>query len=205
MLQRVDPNREDIGPLSESLRRMDFQADFRTPMGFQNVYRVPGRDDLLMRASGAVYAVFPQSVYVATGDGLAATVPPGTVFSIGQPGPWLMPLEGSQPAGFLPQDGRPAAPAKEAVGADAAVVTAVQGRVIPRRSTFVVGDAWDRDGAPQYGREEEADVAATRREIVRAMPPDPSTFLKTIVTDEAYRCARLAELLQRAALASRDG
>ena len=79
MLQRVDPTLGDVSPLGESLREVNMQADFRVPTGFQNVYRVPGRDDLLMSANGAMYAIFPQSSYLATSQGMVATVPAGTV------------------------------------------------------------------------------------------------------------------------------
>lgn len=79
----VDPAVGDVSPLSASFR--DMRVDLRQPVGFEHVYRVPGRDDLLMRSSGALSAVFPQSAYVRTSAGLLAVIPAGTVFYIGDP------------------------------------------------------------------------------------------------------------------------
>ena len=60
-----------------------------SPSAFRNVYKVPGRDDLLMRTDGALYAVFDQSVYVrdpkAKGNVLKPIIPAATVFYIGKP------------------------------------------------------------------------------------------------------------------------
>jgi hypothetical protein len=80
----VDQGREDVGALGTSLRMEG--VDMRLPTGFQRVYRVPGRDDLLMRGNGALFAIFPESVYRATRNGRVAVAPPGTVYSIGMPG-----------------------------------------------------------------------------------------------------------------------
>jgi hypothetical protein len=80
----VDQGREDVGALGTSLRMEG--VDMRLPAGFQRVYRVPGRDDLLMRGNGALFAIFPESVYRATRNGRVAVAPPGTVYSIGMPG-----------------------------------------------------------------------------------------------------------------------
>jgi hypothetical protein len=73
----VDQGREDVGALGTSLRMEG--VDMRLPAGFQRVYRVPGRDDLLMRGNGALFAIFPESVYRATRNGRVAVAPPGTV------------------------------------------------------------------------------------------------------------------------------
>lgn len=80
-LERVDQGIADRGSLSTSLRQID--SGLQQPNGFQQLYRVPGGSGDLMRVDGALYAVFPQSVYSSTEDGMVADIPPGTVFYIG--------------------------------------------------------------------------------------------------------------------------
>jgi len=81
-LEPVDQTVEDTGVLSTSLRHQI--SGLRHPAGFTSVYRVPGRDDLLMRADGGLYAVFPQSIYLNQKAGLTAVMPPNTVFHMGR-------------------------------------------------------------------------------------------------------------------------
>ena len=81
-LRPLDASVEDVGPLSHSLRRVD--SGLRQPTSFENVYRLPG-SSLLARADGALYAVFPQSVYANTQQGQFPLIPAGTVFHIGTP------------------------------------------------------------------------------------------------------------------------
>jgi hypothetical protein len=80
----VDPTVGDRHSLSESLRVMPVDL---SPHGFDRVYAVPGRDDLLMRTNGALYAVFSQSIYGR--DPKKGTtrvlIPASTVFYIGKP------------------------------------------------------------------------------------------------------------------------
>lgn len=79
-LQLVDPGHSDVSPLAESIWR-DLRLDLRAPSGFQSIYQVPGRDDLFMRASGGVFAVFPRSDYGYSEDeGVFPLIPPDTVF-----------------------------------------------------------------------------------------------------------------------------
>ena len=58
---------------------------------------IEGGGEILSYIGDAVLAIFPQSVYLRTEDGMAATVPPGTTFAIGMPGPWAMPPRHIQP------------------------------------------------------------------------------------------------------------
>ena len=51
-LEVVDQGVEDRGGIEKSFRVMPL--DLRVPSGFQQVYRVPGSDDLLMRGNGAL-------------------------------------------------------------------------------------------------------------------------------------------------------
>lgn len=80
----VDSTVADRHSLSQSLRMMPVDL---SPHGFERVYEVPGRDDLLMRSNGALYAVFSQSTYGR--DPKRGTtrvlIPASTVFYIGQP------------------------------------------------------------------------------------------------------------------------
>lgn len=83
-LEVVEAGSEDVGPLSTTLR--DDPFDMRVPTGFSRVYRVPGRDDLLMRGNGALFVVFDESVYRRTRRGTMPVVGDGAVFHIGMPG-----------------------------------------------------------------------------------------------------------------------
>ena len=82
--QQVDPSTADRNSLSGSLRVMPVDL---SPHGFERVYSVPGRDDLLMRSNGALYAVFSQSVYSRDPrkGNLRVMIPASTVFYIGKP------------------------------------------------------------------------------------------------------------------------
>src|SRR6188768_1533370 len=55
-LQPVEQGVGDVSPLGDSLRQLT--PSLSPNRGFQEVYRDPRRVDLLMRASGALYAVF---------------------------------------------------------------------------------------------------------------------------------------------------
>lgn len=83
LLRPLDQGVADVTPLSESLRVREL--DLQSPIGFAEVYQVPGRPDWLMRASGALYAVFPHSVYLPTEIGAMPVIPNNTVFYIGWP------------------------------------------------------------------------------------------------------------------------
>jgi hypothetical protein len=85
----VDEGVGDFNPLATSLRVID--AGLAVASGFEQVYRVPGRDDRFMRVQGGVYAVFPNSVYSRTST--KASVPPGTTFYIGSPAFQFIELE----------------------------------------------------------------------------------------------------------------
>ena len=210
LLQRVDQTRGDVGPLSDSLRDVNMQTELRTPFGFQNVYRVPGRNDLLMRASGGIYAVFPQSVYVATDQGLTAQVPPGTFFTIGPPSNWMLPLRSLGPSLVLERADRVGGTSARSVAAQqgqAGNALALDNRVALRQG-ILVNDELNTalTGTAEGGFLVNDDNRPIElHQAVLATPPDPSGMLRTIVTDEAYRSQRLAELLHMAAKALRSG
>lgn len=61
-----------------------------SPHGFDKTYEVPGRDDLLMRRNGAVYAIFDNMEYERDKrfkyhKVFKAVVPAATIFYIGKP------------------------------------------------------------------------------------------------------------------------
>lgn len=88
-LQAVDPGRADTGGLETSLRSLPF--DLRLPTGFERVYRVPGRDDLYMRANGALYAVFSKGVYEGARGREVPLATTDLVYHIGMPEPAKVP------------------------------------------------------------------------------------------------------------------
>jgi hypothetical protein len=95
-LRAVDQGRDDLGGLATSFRMEPL--DLRLPTGFGRVYEVPGEDSdapggRLMRGNGALFAIFPRSTYRFDANGPRASVPPGTVFSIGMPGPSALDLK----------------------------------------------------------------------------------------------------------------
>ncbi len=105
-LEIVDAGSEDVGPLGASLRKT--ATDPRMPTGFQRVYRVPGEDDKFMRGNGALFAVFPASVYQRTPRGFLPTTPAGTVYRIGMPGELHVAPRAASPRLLAPEqiDGR---------------------------------------------------------------------------------------------------
>ncbi|MHC5003696.1 MAG: hypothetical protein ACYTJ0_11285 [Planctomycetota bacterium] len=84
-LEPVDQMIADRSVLSTSLRVRE--AGLQEPSGFSSLYRLtdPEGQELLMRADGGLYAVFPQSVYAPTRRGLVPVIPAGTRFYIGPP------------------------------------------------------------------------------------------------------------------------
>lgn len=123
-LEVVDQGVEDRGGLEKSFRVLPL--DMRAPSGFQQVYRVPGRDDLLMRGNGALFAVFPRSAYMRTAFGAIPVAPADVHFSIGMPGGFNF------PGGSLTGDGAPP---------DPRIATRIDSRVRPKPAAPVVADA----------------------------------------------------------------
>ena len=80
-LKPVEQSVEDVSQLSTSFRYIE--PGLLQPSGFDQVYRYSGRTDFFVRIDGATHAVFPRSTYVPSRQGDIATIPPGTVFYIG--------------------------------------------------------------------------------------------------------------------------
>jgi len=79
----------DISPLSVSLRQLE--PDFSAPQQFDRVYTSPDFPGMYLRINGALTAVFPQSEYIITNDGISPILPRNTEFFIGLP-PRLTPI-----------------------------------------------------------------------------------------------------------------
>ncbi|MBC24238.1 MAG: hypothetical protein CMJ32_10030 [Phycisphaerae bacterium] len=82
-----DEGVSDVNTLSRSLRILPEGLDLSG--GFRRVYQVPGRMDLLMRSNGGLHAIFNESVYMRSKNGIDVPVPPDTIFFIGNPNPLI--------------------------------------------------------------------------------------------------------------------
>lgn len=109
-LEIVEQGVGDRGGLVTSTRVLP--VDLRLPSGFGVVYRSPEGDGNLMRGNGALFAVFPRSLYRSSAVGAIPVVPAGVVYSIGMPGPVSYPggaLQEKPAAGEQPEEERPTA------------------------------------------------------------------------------------------------
>jgi hypothetical protein len=196
-LSEVEQAVGDLGPLSASLR--DLQPDLRHPVGFDAVYRVPGREDLLMRVSGGLYAVFPRSVYAQTQQGQIPLIPYGTTFFIGPPDTSALPQEptvpGPPPGQVLGDRYQARQPylGLETLPLDLRVDTAASPDAPVTRRAGDPGPPGQLTRGPvqatptQHLPPREAGVPVIRKDAPQ-----------TIATDEVYRSKRLAELVRRA-------
>jgi hypothetical protein len=177
----IDQGVGDAGPLSTSLR--ETHPGLRQPTGFDNVYHVPGRDDLFMRMDGGMVAVFPRSTYVRKSGRNSATVPPGTVFYIGIPTHLAMNAPDS--AGVLP-------------GWQFRLATRIAPEVDQPQSTQTnkLNRGFDERRQSQQSSSINASASDDAREVA-----SPTVF--TIANDQAYRARRVQQLLQQAAGSSR--
>ncbi len=126
----------DRNSLSHSLRVMPVDL---SPHGFERVYAVPGRDDLLMRTNGALYAVFDQSTYTRDPQkrgALRAVIPAATVFYIGRPDFRTIRSTGMRDLDFVPGDASRAARPSSALGSMHGV-TRLEGAPIDGRAKDV--------------------------------------------------------------------
>lgn len=182
-LKPIDHSVADVNELAASLR--DFSVDLRLPLGFQQVYEMPHQPGMLMRMSGAVYAVFPNSTYARTPVGPLATIPPGTVFYIGLP-----------PA--TNQEELEDAPWPGAVDLHRSRVHhRTQNGRIERHINRTVNDSTLTSAASGTSASEgDSPSLARSGQDTTSDLPQP-----TLITDEQYRARRVAELLQRAAQA----
>jgi len=149
-LEVVDQGIEDRGGIEKSFRVLPL--DLRAPTGFQQVYRVPGRDDLMMRGNGALFAVFPRSAYMRTAFGTIPLAPADVHFSIGMPGGFTF------PGGSLKDDGLPP---------DPRIAKRVDSRVRPTPVTLFV-DPSTNHGDPATERVNEMPAISEAPKAARA-------------------------------------
>jgi len=183
-LRAIDPNVADVNPMSASLR--DTRIDLRQPLGFTDVYRVPGQPGLLMRSSGAIFAVFPNSVYARTPTGPLALVPPGTVFYIGLP-----------PA--APTAGESISPHHSAV--DTRIESQQETRITTSTNSRIDTLLAEQPRATSQIAKSSLPTAAAAQTSFLRLEPETAISLPTVANDEGYRVKRLSELLERAAKA----
>jgi hypothetical protein len=177
----LDASVEDVGPLSVSLR--DYLTDLRQPTGFEHVYRIGEQDDLLMRISGGLHAVFPRSVYADTRFGPLPRIPPGTFYFLGEPSREELMLLGYGAAGLPP-------PREDRSGL--------------RLSSRIDAQPFDEGAADRHEPQSPAAERTVYAVPQRTMPPvvehdgDAGPAAR-IISDPDYRSLRLRALMQRAA------
>jgi hypothetical protein len=177
----------DSNVLSTSLRVLEPGLD--VPTGFEQVYNVPGREDLRMRVNGGLYAVFPESAYIVSGSVAVALIPAGTVFFIGEPSSEAIRAMGRGDDTFAGEQ------------ADRAQHLRLDRRIVP---LLYEPQRIERLMVPQANPETHrvarwsGPTGFVTGEIEEPTGPAPVT----IVTDAAYRSRRIRELMQAAAHAN---
>lgn len=84
----VDAGIEDRGALSDSFRVE--QHNMQQDHAFEKLYKIAGSEDVYVRKSGGLSAVFRTSAYMQTSKGDIPIVPAGTVYYIGEIPPELI-------------------------------------------------------------------------------------------------------------------
>ena len=196
---QVDAAVADRNSLSTSLRAMPVDL---SPHGFQRVYSVPGRDDLLMRSNGALYAVFSQSSYARDPrrGNAVVTVPASTVFYIGRPNFATIRSTGVRDVSLVREQDAPsgsaAAPLASVHGVRRIDASPIDGRA-DRPGAARVDDAGDgrfravHEDVPARGPDPAAPVPAAAAPSVPAPAPD------TRATRPGF-AERIDELMRRA-------
>lgn len=180
-LKPLDQTVEDTSPLSRSLRHIE--RGLREPTAFEQVYRFSGREDMLVRIDGGIFALFPRSMYTPGENGTVPAIPAGTVFHIGYPD---LELFGQVVASTGQSEHR--------VGGDP-FDARLNLRVDPRRGEqiavrpIVLGTS--TVPFTGLGKQRSERVPKTVRQSVAP----------TIVTDASYRAERIRDLMQSAAKA----
>lgn len=181
-LEVVDQTVSDRGPLDVSLRQRE--SGLALPTGFRMVYRLPGEDsgfgvgdrtnDRLMRANGGMAAVYEQSIYLQTEDGIMPDVPASTTWVIGG-----IPLASEPGHGML----LPIDPLN--IGR----LPVYRGNPGPQAPTWVPGErAGFRVGTRISPEDSDNPVASSDAE-------QPQGSGCRFLDDRAYRAARLRSLL----------
>ena len=196
-LKPIDPSVGDVNPLSASFR--DMRVDLRQPVGFDQVYRVPGREDLLMRSNGALRAVFAQSAYVNTASGPLAVIPAGTVFLIG---------DHSQTwSSQSPDDDElllPGQVSSRIRNHQEKFIATPHDSFVDAYRGGVAGSSPAIQSAPRAQRPTQL-VPQTPPHAPHAMEDHSESVAPTVANNDAYRQQRIGELIAQAAIsAARD-
>ncbi len=179
VLEPVEQMIDDISELGFSLRQVE--RDLRQPSDFGKVYRLPGRDDEFMRIQGAVFAVFPRSVYAYNKKSkkIWPVIAFGTEFYIGPPPDVVEAMAVPSPTDHPDR-----------------IRHRIELRVEPDLATLDRADVRIRPGEPR-----EHALVTTTPALYRR-PVEASSVDLRLVDDPGYRTTRLNELLARAAKAS---
>ena len=197
-LKEVEAGVADVSPLSLSWREM--QVDLRQPVGFENVYQVPGQEGMFMRVHGGLYAVFPQSVYANTREGEVAVIPNATVFYIGRDA--------------LRNASRMGLPMEQELPIDTRIMPEQVRRSVSQPPLYrpldqrIAIDRIDPDAASAQRKHIEPTptriyppTRAVRRNYTAHSGAADDVIGPDIVTDQTYRARRLRELMTLAATA----
>lgn len=176
-LKRVEAQVADMNPLSPEGRVMPAQLE--VPVGFNGVYKVPEDADTpvagwVARVSGAVIAVFPASEYRwHKKAGIYPVAPTQTMFMLGG-----IPLRDQ------PDESRAVAPLVTPLetGVSLGISDRVDSMVRPTPGGARADARWPSRPTPP--------IADAR--------PLPQKQVERLALDEAYRAARVTELLRRA-------
>lgn len=176
--QPIEQGVADVDPLRRSFRVIN--PDLRMDVGFEGLYRLDESDAAspFYRRAGGVYAVFPQSVYFETRQGLIVDIPPGTVFHFGKPEPAMVPGD--------------ALPPGESLSIDRLRLNGASGlRQQSRRSPSPLMQTRQDRAAPPTDERNKQDAGGEPEEAA------PAAREPGVMSDEAYRARRLAQIAAR--------
>ena len=219
-LEPLDQRVSDLNPLGNSLRITE--AGLGIPNDFRQVFRVPGDRNMMMRAQGGLYAVFPQSTYgewevKKTKERFhIPVIGQGTVFYIG--------AEALRQA-FAPPRSRDGDDDDDAHRSEASVLARpetlytgvpMQTRVndaMPadrmNRQGMMMDDDHDQEVPSRANKPRRSDQAQSRVDRATSTTTTTTTLeteltaaesaqLPTIIADEDYRRSRVGALLRKA-------
>ena len=202
----IDQKVGDRNSLSTSSRVM--QVDL-SPHGFERLYAVPGRDDLMMRTNGALYAVFSQSAYIRDPQkkgALKAVVPAATIFYIGRPDFRVIPSTGVRDINFIHDDHgdyskRPSTAMTSMNGVKRVDGTPIDGRAAVAQSARIDGRI-DAPATAKTVRAPDEDFSYPARSPEPVGPPSPDAVDRSappvLRASQPGFSDRIDELMRRA-------
>jgi hypothetical protein len=197
----VDQGFVDRSPIGTSLKRLP--SDLSIGRSFDRLYQDSLDPQRFRRVQGGLSVVFPRSVYTADDQGTIASVPPGSIFRIGD----REIVESSRPASPSPPqrisglDGVPLPGwASPASGRDSDSSRRVRGG----SNRLDVGPlvATPIDGRIVPGSEIEGECRIGFGDPVEVFIASPNLELPAILVDSRYRRSRVEQLLLEAVAAA---